>query len=85
MNPSDVPSTGGTAEQQGHNYVSGTATVRPGTWREPGQPAPAPSGGTWEEVSNRAEELAATAGQHPWGLFLAGVGLGFLLGRAWRS
>lgn len=98
MAETDVGSSGPSTEQHGHQYVTGSATLHPGTFHEPDQPRPSSSGGgPLGTLTNQAEEWASTAGtalqdawsstlscmsRHPLAVFVTGIGLGYLIARA---
>jgi hypothetical protein len=82
--------------EEGHNYVTGTATLQPGTFHEPGGESQVTAGG----VTGRVEEIASQVGstlvdawenttafmsRYPVAVFCAGVGLGVLLDRFFLS
>jgi hypothetical protein len=81
--------------QSGHQYVTGSATLQPGTFHEPDQPSQRFS----DSLTGKAEEMASAAGtavqdawtatiscmsRHPVAVFVTGIGLGFLLARTVR-
>ncbi len=96
MSPNDIE-RGGQSKQikeqiSGHNYVTGEATVQPGTFREPDQPRPELPGwerGSMEKMAAAVNSAAEKAWdstltfmhQHSLAACLICLGTGVLLGR----
>jgi hypothetical protein len=94
MTPGESQATSGPASERGHNYVTGTATIRPGTFTESGQSAvTSQSGGFMDQAEGLASTIGGTVeeawdsaircmSRHPVAVFLTGIGLGMLLALA---
>jgi hypothetical protein len=85
-----------TNSKEGHNFVTGTATVQPGTFHEPGGESRVTSGGMLgqaEEMASQVgssltdawENMTACMSRYPVAVFVAGIGLGVLLDRFFLS
>jgi hypothetical protein len=89
MTSTNFAGQAGTMER-GHNYVTGTATLRPGTFHEPDQPRPMSSGGLSDQVeaamSSAADTVMDVLGstrdcmkRYPVAVFFTGIALGAVL------
>jgi hypothetical protein len=81
---------------EGHNLVTGTATLQPGAFHEPGGESRVTSGGVTGQVEEMASQVGSTLtdtwesmtecmSRYPVAVFLTGIGLGVVLDRFFLS
>ena len=68
-----------TTEERGHNFVTGTATIQPGTFHEPDQPGPSQQSSWLDPLGEGLSTLTQPIRQHPLPAFLIAIGLGAAL------